>query len=283
MRTVPTFDTPEPIVVRLDLPHGSVRLVAGERRDTRVTVLGGEPSDAGREVRIELVGGQLLVKGPPQRRLGWVLDRLRGSDPFDVEIELPAGSQVHATVSTGEYRCEGPLGECRLVTDYGDIRFDEGGPVQLVTRYGEIHVDRAVGHAELTTVAGDVRVGGVDGSAAITNNYGETRVGEVTGELRVEGLYGEVRVDRAHAGVAARTAYGSVRIKEVVRGVIDLTTTSGELEVGIRAGTAAWLDVSSTTGRVRNSLDPHDGPDGFADTVEIRARTSDGDILIRRA
>ncbi|MHA6784122.1 DUF4097 family beta strand repeat-containing protein [Pseudonocardia saturnea] len=280
---MPVFETPEPIAVRLDLPHGSVRIVASERVDTRVTVLGDDSSDAAPKVRIEFAGGQLLVKGPPQRRLGWALDWLRGSDPYEVEIELPAGSQVNATVSMGEYRCKGPLGECRLVTDYGDIRFDEGGPVQLTTQYGEIHVDRAVGHAELSTTAGDVRVGGVDGSATITNNYGETRVGEITGELRVEGLYGEVRVDRAHAGVAVRTAYGSVWIKEVVRGTVDLTTTSGELEVGIRAGTAAWLDVSSTTGRIRNSLATHDGPEGFVDTVEIRARTSDGDILIRRA
>lgn len=277
---MPTFETPGPIAVTLDVPHGSVRIVASERGDTRVTVGG---ADSAPKVRIEFAGGRLLVKGPPQRPLGRALDWLRGNEPLDVEIGLPAGSSVHATVSMGDYRCEGPLGECRLLTNYGDIRFDEGGPVQLITRYGEIHVERAVGHAELSTVAGDVRVGGIDGSAAIKNNYGETRVGEVTGELRVEGLYGEVRVDRAHAGVAARTAYGSVRIKEVTRGAIELTTTSGELEIGIRAGTAAWLDVSSTTGRVRNSLDTHDSADGFVDTVEIHARTSGGDILIRRA
>lgn len=276
---MPTFETPEPIAVTLDVPHGSVRIVASKRPDTRVTVLGEEPPS---NVRIEFAGGQLLVKGPAQRRFGWALDWLRGGDAVDVEIELPAGSQITATVSAGDHRCEGPVGECRLTTSYGDIRFGEGGPVQLHTRYGEIHVDRAVGHAELSTNAGDIRVGTVDGSASITNNYGETRVGEVTGDLRVKGLYGEVRVDRAHAGVSARTAYGSVRIKEVIRGLIELTTTSGELEVGIRAGTAAWLDVSSTTGRVRNSLDSHDGPGGFADTVEIRARSSGGDILIRR-
>ena len=280
---MPTFETPEPIAVTLDVPHGSVRIVASARTDTRVTVLGEKPSDATSNVRIEFAGGQLLVKGPQQRRFGWALDWLRGNDPIDVEIELPAGSQVIAKLSAGDHRCEGQLGECRLATSYGDIRFGEGGPVQLLTRYGEIAVDHAVGHAELSTNAGDIRIGRIDGSAAIKNNYGETRVGEVTGDLRVEGLYGEVRVDRAHAGVAARTAYGSVRIKEVIRGLIELTTTSGELEVGIRAGTAAWLDVSSTTGRIRNSLETHDGPQGFSDTVEIRARASAGDILIRRA
>lgn len=280
---MPTFETPEPIVVTLDVPHGSVRIVASARSDTRVTVFGEQPSDTASKVRIEFMGGQLLVKGPQRRRFSWALDWLRGSEATDVEIELPAGSQVNAKLSMGDHRCEGPLGECRLFTSYGDIRFGEGGPAQLQTSYGEIDVDHAIGHAELFTSYGDIRVGKIDGSATIKNNYGETRVGEVAGELRIEGLYGEVRVDRAHAGVAARTAYGSVRIKEVMRGVIDLTTTSGELEVGVRAGTAAWLDVSSTSGRVRNSLDSHDGPQGFADTVEIRARCSDGDILIRRA
>jgi DUF4097 and DUF4098 domain-containing protein YvlB len=277
---MPTFETPDPIAVTLDVPHGSVRIVASARTDTRVTVLGEDPAS---NVRIEFTGGQLLVKGPQRRRFGWALDWLRGGDAIDVEIEVPSGSHVVATLSAGDHRCEGPLGECRLTTSYGDIRFGEGGPVQLLTRYGEIDVGHAVGHAVLSTSAGDIRVGAIDGSASISNNYGETRVGEVTGDLRVEGLYGEVRVDRAHAGVSARTAYGSVRIKEVTRGLIELTTTSGELEVGIRAGTVAWLDVSSTSGRVRNSLERHDGPEGFTDTVEIRARASAGDILIRRA
>lgn len=286
--TITTFETPGPIVVTLDVLHSSVRVHASERSDTRVTVLGDRSADAASRISVELIGDQLLVKGPPQRPLSWALgavigDWLRKSDELDIEIEVPAGSQVHAKVTMGNYRCEGPLGECRLLTHYGDIRFDDGGPVRLATRYGEVNVERAVGHAELSTTAGDVHVGEIDGSAAIKNNYGETRVGEATGDLRIEGLYGEIRVDRAHAGVTARTAYGSVRIKEVMRGAIELTTTSGELEVGIRAGTAAWLDVSSATGKVRNTLDERAGPDGFDETVEIRARTSGGDILIRRA
>lgn len=278
---MPTFDTPGPVLVTLDLPHAGVRIVASERGDTHVSV--GGTDEAAAAVRVALVGGQLLVKGPLPRPLGWALDWLRGGEPLDVEIGLPAGSRVDAQVTSGDYRTEGPLGECRLVTGYGDIRLEEGGPVQLTSRYGEIQVGRATGHAELSTSAGDVRVGEVDGTAGITSSYGEVRVGTVTGDLAVKGLYGEIRVDHAHAGVSARTAYGSVRIEEVVRGSVELTTSSGELQVGVRAGTAAWLDAHSAAGRVRNSLDVHDSADGFVDTVEIRARTSDGDILVRRA
>ena len=56
----------------------------------------------------------------------------------------------------------------------------------------------------------------------------------------------------------------------------------GDVEVGVRAGTAAWLDVSAGAGKVQNALDPTDAPEPAAATVEIRARTSLGDIVIRR-
>ncbi len=85
------------------------------------------------------------------------------------------------------------------------------------------------------------------------------------------------------ASVSARTAHGSIRIDEVSRGAVDLQTSYGAIEVGMRRGTAAWLDLSSRHGRVRNSLDETDGPAGADDTVELRASTSYGDILIHRS
>ena len=56
----------------------------------------------------------------------------------------------------------------------------------------------------------------------------------------------------------------------------------GDLEVGIREGTAALLDVSSQFGRVKNTLAAADAPEPSAETVEVRARTSIGEIVIRR-
>ncbi|MFI7697945.1 hypothetical protein [Nonomuraea sp. NPDC049480] len=108
-------------------------------------------------------------------------------------------------------------------------------------------------------------------------------LGEVTGDLRLIGVNGDAYVTRAHAGVEARTVNGSVRIGEVVRGSVVLTSTSGDLEVGVRQGSAAWLDVSTANGSLLNSLDAQDGPETFDETVEIRARSHDGDIVIRRS
>ena len=61
------------------------------------------------------------------------------------------------------------------------------------------------------------------------------------------------------------------------------TGTYGRLEIGIREGTAALLDVSSGFGRVENSLSASDGPQPSDETVQLRARTSYGDIVIRRS
>ncbi|GAA4846240.1 DUF4097 domain-containing protein [Pseudonocardia benzenivorans] len=275
------FDTPEPVLVTVDLPHGGVRVVAGDRTDTRVTVSTG--SDSPPTSKVVLAEGVLAITGPTRRRFGWALDRLRGSAAEDVLIEAPTGTRIQATLAMGEYRCAGPLGECRLTTRYGDIRVEQAGPLQASTAYGDIRVDRATDDAELTTSAGELHVRTLDAGGVLKNDYGETRVGHVGGDLQVTGLYGDIRVDRAEAGVTARTAYGGVRVDDVARGVVDLVTTSGVLEVGIRAGTAAWLDVSSASGRIRNSLDPRDNPDGFTDTVEVHARTAGGDIVVRRA
>jgi hypothetical protein len=85
------------------------------------------------------------------------------------------------------------------------------------------------------------------------------------------------------ASVMARTAYGSLRIGEVLRGSVELQTSYGGIEIGVRRGTAAWLELNSKNGRVHNALDTTNGPAEGDDTVEIRASTSYGDIMIRRA
>jgi hypothetical protein len=62
-----------------------------------------------------------------------------------------------------------------------------------------------------------------------------------------------------------------------------LETSSGAIEVGVRAGTAAWLDAHSGSGQVRNTLTASDAPEGSEDTVTIRSRTRHGNIDVRRA
>jgi DUF4097 and DUF4098 domain-containing protein YvlB len=281
-RAMPIFATPQPIIVTIDLAVADLKIIAGERTDTVVEV---RPRNAARAAdvkaaeltRVEYANGRLLVKGPRQRGI------FGRTESIIVTIELPAGSHVYGSAAMSEFRGEGRLGECRFYTAMGDISLDQTGTLNLNTDYGNITVERVVGQANISTGSGSVRIRAIDGPATIKNSNGPTTIGEVTGELRLNGANSDFSVDRTHTSVTARIAHGSVRIGEVVRGSILLETAFGELEVGIRQGTAAWLDVSTRYGSVRNSLPAHDGPRQSDETVEVRARTSYGDITIRRS
>jgi len=149
---------------------------------------------------------------------------------------------------------------------------------------GDVTVDRATGHAEITVGTGDVRLGELDGTAVIRNANGDTWVGLAGGDTRVKSANGSIVIDRANASLGAKSANGDVRVGEVAHGSVVVETHVGDLEVGIREGTAAWLDVKAAAGQVRNELATADAPPAAsAERVEVSARTSLGDVVIRRA
>jgi DUF4097 and DUF4098 domain-containing protein YvlB len=281
---MPTFDTPHPISVTLELGVGDVRIVAGDRTDTTVEV---RPSDAAKETdvsaaeqtRVEYAAGRLLIKAPKS----WRQWTLKDADSIDVQIEIPAGSDVRGEAGIAAFRCTGRLGECHFKTGIGDIQVDQAGPAELRTAMGDLTVEQALEHAELTTRSGVVRLAKIDGSAVIKNSNGDTWIGEATGDVQVNAANGGIRVDRAHAGVAAKTANGDVRLGEVAHGVVLAQTGKGKLEIAIGDGSSAWLDLNTRFGNVHNSLDAADRPEPDDATVEVRARSSFGDITVRRA
>jgi hypothetical protein len=280
---MPTFDTPNPIAVTIDIVTGDVRISAGDRSATIITVV---PTDASSEedrkaaelTRVEYANDKLLVKAPKHR--SWHPRSSGGS--INLTIELPAGSHVHGDAALADFNCDGPLGECRIKTGIGHVRLHEAGKLSLKTGIGDISVDRATGHAEVTAGSGEVRVRELDASAVIKNSNGDTWVGTAGGDLRLSAANGDIAVDCSQASVGAKSANGDVRLSDVVRGSVVLETHVGDLEVGIREGTAAWLDVRAAAGRVHNALEAADAPEPSADTVEVRARTSAGDVVIRR-
>lgn len=278
------FDTPQPIDAIIEVGAGSLLVRAGDRTDTIVDVRPSHASDradvrAAEEAEVECSQGRLTVRTPRARQK---LRTLFGRPPsVDIVVELPAGSRLD--VSTwGDVRSEGRLGDTEIDTAAGAIDLDETGPLKARTAAGNVAVGRASGNADLVTSAGKVRLGAVDGSATVKTANGSISVGDVTRNLRMTTSNGDIAVDRALEGVVAKTANGSVRVGEVVRGTVELTTAFGELEVGVRTGTAAWLDVSSGYGSVRSELDASGEPGPAAERVKVRARTSFGDITIRR-
>lgn len=278
---MPSFDTPEAISVTAHVYTGSIRFTAGDRTDTVVAV---KPRDPERDqdarvveqTEVAYANGTLTIRTPKANLIG-------RSGTVDVTVELPTGSHIDVSGAGAEVLGEGRLGEVRLRTASGDVRLDTTGPLQLSASHGSITVDRVEGMAEITTNSGNLRVGVVDGPAVLKNSHGSTTVDAVTGELRVNGVNGGVDVARAGSSVTGTTTNGHLRINDVTRGTVHLETSNGPIEVGIHEGTAAWLDVSSKRGQVRNTLATSGAPEETEETVKVHARSNWGNIDIRRA
>ncbi|GAB1645725.1 DUF4097 family beta strand repeat-containing protein [Krasilnikovia sp. MM14-A1259] len=282
---MPQYETPGPISVTLELGVGDVRIVAGDRTDTIVEV---RPSDdanefdvkAAQQIRVDYNDGVLRVTGPKARPFDYARNRLKSAD---VTIELPGGSQISAEMQMGDIRSAGPLGACRLKTSGGNVQLDRTGPLRLSTSAGHVTVAAVAGNAEISTGTGRVEVGEVEGTAVVKNSNGDTTIGAVTDDVRVRAANGDIQVERAGAGVDAKSSNGSIRLGRVARGSIVVGTAMGDLDIGIAEGTAAWLEVNTAFGQVRNLMDDITRPDETDQTVEVRGRTSYGDITVHRS
>ena len=281
---MPKYETPEAISVTLELGVGDVRITASDRTNTVVEVRPSDEADesdvkAAQQVRVDYANGTLQVTGPKAR-------------VFDFSRKNQVGRRGHRTAQRfggvrgdagGRLPLGRRLGECGFKTSVGKVRLEQTGPLRLHTSAGQVTADAIAGHAEISTGSGKVQIGEIEGSAVVKNSNGDIAINTVTGDVRVRTANGDISVERAGAGVEAKTANGSIRLGEVARGSVVLETAMGDLEVGIAEGTAAWLEVNTGFGHVRNLLDEAARPSESDETVEVRGRTSYGDITIRRS
>jgi len=278
---MPTFESPNPISITLDI-LGNIHITASDRTDTVVTVQPRDPSNssdvkAAEHTVVEYSDGRLFLKSPRS----WA--PFSGSQTVKVTLEVPTGSALDATSPMGDFHVDGELGSCQVKSSMGNIRLDHTGVLRAKTSHGNVTVDRVAGDADVTTSSGDIRLGPIEGTAEVKNSNGTTELDRVAGDARVKSSNGNVLIDHVGGNVTARSANGDVRVREVSRGQVVVETSAGELEVGIAEGVAAWLDLDTKFGSVHNRLDVTSGPDQSQGTVEVRARSSFGDINIHRA
>src|SRR3954467_6435462 len=214
-----SFETPHPIAITIDLALGDLRVSAGERADTVVTVQPTDPSKAAdvtaaNDTRIEYADNRLAITTPRS----W-----KRFSPFEhggsvqVTIDVPAGSSLEASSSLGDLQVDGELDRCQVKTAMGNIRLDHAGPLTLKTGYGNVDVDRVAGDVDITTGSGDVRIGTVVGAAIVKNSNGATSIDRVAGDLRVKAANGSIRIGSAQESVGAKSAAGSIEVGSLRR------------------------------------------------------------------
>lgn len=281
---MPKFGTPEPITATIEPGIGHVTIVAGDRVDTVVEVRPTNPDDesdteAVERTAVDFAGNTLTIRGPKINPFSWS-NKTRS---IDVTVELPAGSHIHAKSGLGDLNATGRLGDVSYKTGLGHVRFDEVANLSVTSGTGTVLGNRITGTASITTGSGRVDVGDLAGGGALNNSNGATVVGVARRPVKIRSANGDITVEEAADDVEAKTARGAVHVLDAVRGSLTLETAMGAIEVGIRNGTAAWLDVSTKFGRVRNEMTASAVPGEHADKLEIHASTAFGDVTVRRA
>ncbi|WP_261574819.1 DUF4097 family beta strand repeat-containing protein [Frankia gtarii] len=279
---MPSFDTPEPILAVIKLGAGGLLIRASDRADTVVEVRPAEPASdadvqAARETVVEYAAGQLTIRAPSRR-----LRSLLGTgEAVEVTVDLPTDSRLDASAGTG-IQATGRLGDCTVQVARGGIDLDETADLRLRTANGDVFVGRCRGRADVQTANGAIRIQQLDGPVAVQAASGAITLGEAADDVRVATAAGAVSINRALASVEARTGSADIRLGEVVRGTVALVTGSGRLDIGVREGTAALLDLRSGDGTVRSEIAAVDRPAPTDETVEIRALSGRGNILVHR-
>jgi DUF4097 and DUF4098 domain-containing protein YvlB len=244
-----TFSTPGPVTLDLRLPAGEIEVeavVGAVETTVELEPLRGE--DAARAVetaRVELRrADEVLVEVREERRVGIFHD----TPEVRLTVRCPEGARLLARTASADLRARG--------------RFAA---------------------AELATASGDVAVERVDGEARAKSASGDLSLGDIGGG-RLQTASGDVHVDSVESSLEVQTASGDQQIDEVASGRIALKAASGDVHVGVRRGSAVWVDAGSLTGDTTSDLELGDEPaDDEAPAVELKVSTMSGDVRIVHA
>jgi len=278
---MPAFASPAPIDADIDVSAGHIEVVASDRSDTTTEVTPtnpGRPGDVAlaRQATVTFEGNRLRVRVPPRLKL------LGPNGTVDVRVELPAGSRAEIKAGFGSVRVQGELGATRIAAKYGNVRADRVGDLALEVPYGEVDIAEVDGELDLTAGHGHVRIGRVAGAARLRGAHGTLTLGTAEGEVDVA-TSGPLTIERALGDVTARSAHGAIRVLDAEGGILRLENNHAQVEVGVPAGVAAWVDAVSAHGAVRNDLTPDPEAAGTDRTIELYLRSNWADVLIRRA
>lgn len=253
------FECPEPITLQAKVAAGALIVVAEPRSTATVEVEALDRSDAAERTVVGMRGDTLVIEAPEH---GW---RRRGH--VRVRIHVPEDTRLRVKVASAD---------ASLTGRYGDTVVDAAS--------GDVELGQVAGTLRVHTASGDVRIERVDGQAVMDTASGDLRVGYAGGDTTVSSASGDVVVGQADASVRIKSASGDVRVESVRRGEARLATASGDVEVGVPAGTSVWLDLATAGGRTRSNLEQLDGPPpGGVPDLNLHVSTASGDIDLRRA
>jgi len=276
------FSTPVPPRLSVDLRAGTVAIATAETTETTVELVALDDSRATREAvdsaRVEQHGDDVVVHVP--ERSGVLLGR---GPNVAVRVAAPDGSALRVKTGSADLTARGRHGTTAVDTGSGDIDLGTvNDSARVNTGSGDVRIEHVEGDVRIKTGSGDVVLGTVVGEASFTSGSGDLDLVVGGRALVVKTGSGNVSIGTAPADLRITTASGDTRIDAVDGGEVRVKAASGDVQAGIRAGTAAWLDVHTVSGRVASGLDATTEPAVTDRRVRLQLSTVSGDIELTR-
>jgi len=276
------FHTPEPIRLRLEFGSGDISVEAVDTDRTVVEVSSVRDDDAGREAvadtRVEQRDGDVVIEAP--RRSGFF-----GREPgLRLRVRLPRRSNLDAKIDSADLVATGQLGAVNIKTGSGDVRLDTVlEEISVQAGSGDVEIERAFGSTRVKSGSGDIRIRAAEGGITALTGSGDIDIDHADAGVQADSGSGDVRIAVAQGDLTLRTASGDQSVSRITTGRLRSTSASGDVHVGVAAGTAAWLNVNSLTGSVHTELDGAEPPEAGEDAAEVHINSVTGAITLVRA
>ena len=246
------FDTPEPVELKVTIPAGEIIVQTVDGDETVVTVEG--TPKLVEQTTVEQRGGAIVVDFHGKHAgISIAIGNLSfGGARLQVRASVPHSSWARLTSASADVSLDGKLASLEIKSVSGDIRAS-----------AEIE-----GDATVKSVSGDLRLATIGGDLRVQSVSGDTTVRSVGGSLEVKSVSGDVRVESVRAGHATATSI------------------SGDIEIGIAAGSNVDVDANSVSGELSSEVPLASEPvgtDGNSPTVVVRGKTVSGDFRVFRA
>jgi DUF4097 and DUF4098 domain-containing protein YvlB len=266
------FETAGPLELFVELGKGRLTVDTTENHHAHVEISG---RDAER-VRVEQRGDRLTVVDPSAR------SAFNFTHPgFDVQIVVPAASGLALKTATADVTATGSYGTAVVNTASAAVRIDEvGGTAVINSGSGPVTLAAVRRAVRVKSGSGDITVGTAGDTLVASTGSGDVTVQHAHGTVHVKTGSGTLRVERADGDISLATASGDLEIGRVERGRVVGKAASGDVRIGVPAGTPVWTDIATGSGRIRSGLHSVGQPQDGQAHVELRARTGSGNVTL---
>lgn len=228
----------------------------------RVEVKTGSPGSISVEVEtsdpgfiVEKRGDLIFVSS--DKNTGWLS---RGS--AHVSIVVPEATDATIGTASGKVECRGNLGRVEVKTASGSIDVENAAVLVAKTASGTMRASDVSGDLRASSASGNIRVEKASGSANLSSASGDVRLAESTGTVN------------------ASTASGDIKIYEFTGSSATFKSMSGDVMIGIPAGSKVDLDATLLSGRLK--LPKPSGESESTRHMTVRAKLVSGDLTVRK-